>query len=132
MIYGVAPRGPRRGATIPVETEDKDMAMDESAFTSLAAETLDRFAEAIDDALGDEIDVEMSGGILTLSLAAGGQYVLNAHAPNREIWLSSPTSGAWHFAPRDGGWVSVRDGKTDLVGLLTAELESRFGTAPGL
>ncbi len=107
--------------------------MDESAFVKLAGETLDRFADAIDDALGDEIDVEMNGGILTLSLPGGGQYVVNAHAPNREIWLSSPVSGAWHFAPRDdGAWVSVRDGATALAPLLVAELGDRFGSAPDL
>jgi len=109
------------------------MQLDETRFHALADSLLDRFAEAIDLALGDEIDVEYQGGIVTLSLEGGGQYVLNKHAPNREIWLSSPVSGAWHFALAEAGdWVSTREPKARLTALLAGELTAKFGTDPGL
>ena len=109
------------------------MQLDESRFHALADAVLDHIAEAVDSALGDAIDVEAQGGIVTLSLEGGGQYVLNKHAPNREVWLSSPVSGAWHFAPaEDGQWISTREPKVCLTTLLGGELTAKFGTDPGL
>ncbi len=103
------------------------MRLDESRFATLADATLERMADAIDDAVGDAVDVELQGGILTLSLPGGGQYVLNKHGPNRELWLSSPASGAWHFAWSGEDWVSTREPPAVLARLLAAELEARFG-----
>ena len=107
------------------------MQIDESRFQTLADSLLDHIAEAVDSALGDKIDVDSQSGIVTLSLDRGGQYVLNKHAPNREIWLSSPVSGAWHFAPAEGGeWISTREPRARLTTLLAEELTARFGIDP--
>jgi frataxin len=106
------------------------MPIDDAAFATLAARTLEGLADAVDDRLGDAIDVDVVGGIVTLSLPGGGQYVLNAHAPNRELWLSSPVSGAWHFAPEGETWVSTREPRAILATLLADELEARFGIRP--
>ncbi|HTH15526.1 MAG TPA: iron donor protein CyaY [Magnetospirillum sp.] len=103
------------------------MTLDEGRFAKLADETLERIGDAVDDALGDEIDVELQAGILTMALPGGGQYVINKHAPNREIWMSSPASGATHFGYADGKWVSTRDAAKVLEEMLAAELKARFG-----
>ncbi|MCR6632358.1 MAG: iron donor protein CyaY [Magnetospirillum sp.] len=103
------------------------MSLDESRFSALAGETLERIGDAVDDALGDNIDVELQGGILTLTLPDGGQYIVNKHGPNREIWLSSPVSGAAHFAYDDGRWVSTREPHVVLEEVLAAELKVKFG-----
>lgn len=34
--------------------------------------------------------VSVQQGVLTLTLAGKGTYVLNKQAPNQQIWLSSP------------------------------------------
>lgn len=101
--------------------------MDESTFSALADALLDRIADLVDDSLGDDVDVDAVGGVLTLSLPGGGQYVLNKHAPNRELWLSSPVSGAWHFAHDGQAWISTRTPKADLVVLLADEIAAKFG-----
>jgi frataxin len=98
------------------------MQLDESRFAVVADQTLEKIADLIDDVLGDKIDVEFQHGILTITLEKGGQYVLNKHGPNREIWLSSPVSGAWHFAFADNGWVSTREPRAVLAVLLADEL----------
>ena len=72
--------------------------MDASQFESRADATLARLEQALEASAGDGLDIELVGGILTLELEAGGIYQINKHSPNREIWLSSPVSGAWHFA----------------------------------
>ncbi|MGE5516728.1 MAG: iron donor protein CyaY [Bacteroidota bacterium] len=105
------------------------MSLDDGRFATLADEVLDHLSDAIDDALGDEIDVDLQGGILTLALSGGGQYIINKHAPNREIWLSSPVSGAVHFAYADGRWVSTRDPALVLQEVLAAELKAKYGVS---
>jgi len=106
--------------------------MDDSAFESLAEATLERLQAQIEDAL-DEVDVELRGGILTLELADGRQYVINKHLPNRQIWLSSPVSGAAHFAydPQRRVWQSTRS-EAQLHPLLAAELSELTGQAVAL
>lgn len=103
------------------------MSLDENRFAALADEVLEGMADVIDDVLGDEIDVDLQGGILTLALSGGGQYIINKHAPNREIWLSSPVSGAAHFGYADGRWISTRDASVVLHEVVAAELKARFG-----
>lgn len=105
------------------------MSLDASRFTTLADSLLERIADTIDEVLGDEIDAELQGGILTLSLEAGGQYIINKNGPMKQLWLASPTSGAWHFDYVDGEWISTRAPKVALTALLAGELTDRFGVA---
>lgn len=102
--------------------------MNQAEFERRAAKILDSLFEQIEDQLGDWLDVEMSGGILQIELPDGGAYVVNKHAPNREIWVSSPKSGAWHFADRDGAWHSTR-GTEELTALISGELAAASGRA---
>ena len=44
------------------------MTLDDTRFEQLASDTLDRLMEAIDDQVGDVVDVEMQNGVLTLKL----------------------------------------------------------------
>ena len=105
--------------------------MDQSAFERLATETLRRLTEEIEDQLADHLEVDLEGGILHIELESGGKYVINKHGPNREIWLSSPISGAWHFAKDDNvGWRSTRaveGAHNKLHDILTAELSAATG-----
>src|SRR5258705_5150873 len=104
------------------------LAMDASQFESRADATLARLEQALEASAGDGLDIELVGGILTLELEAGGTYQINKHSPNREIWLSSPVSGAWHFAwnETDGAWRSTR-GLERLEDLLGRELSAALG-----
>jgi frataxin len=79
----------------------------------------------------DDLDVDLEGGILSIGLPDGGTYLVNKHAPNREIWLSSPKSGAWHFRhDAAAGWISTREvdgARPQLHRLLAAELAAVTG-----
>ncbi|BBK34367.1 frataxin [Stella humosa] len=98
------------------------MAIDERTFSALAERTLRHLMDAIEGACPDA-DCELRDGILTIEVDDTGTFVVNKHAPNREIWLSSPRSGAWHFAPDEAGgrWVSTR-GNEVLEDVLSADL----------
>jgi frataxin len=107
--------------------------MDQGTFERQASALLEDLFDRIDDQLGDLIDADYEGGILTLKLSDGRTYLLNKHGPNREIWLSSPVSGAWHFAWNEAAnaWRSTRSvsaGPDDLHGLLTEELSTLAGS----
>ena len=109
------------------------MSLDEPTFERLADETLKHLLAAIEAALGSHLDIDLEGGILTIRLDAGGIYVVNKQAPNRQIWLASPASGAWHFDFRDGPgkagrWVATKGGAT-LSALLAGELTTATGSA---
>jgi len=79
--------------------------MDETRFTSLAAKLLAHIAEVAEEA---GIDNELQGNVLTLELDDGRQFVINGHAPLRQIWLASPISGASHYEAVDEGLAQDR------------------------
>jgi frataxin len=106
--------------------------MDEPEFLRQASKVLDRLMAEIEDQAFDDLDVDLEGGILTIGLPdEGGTYLINKHAPNREIWLSSPKSGAWHFRrDPEAGWISTREvdgARPQLHRLLSDELAAAIG-----
>ena len=109
------------------------MTLDEPSFERLADETLRHLLATVEAGLGDHLDIDLEGGILTIRLDAGGIYVVNKQAPNRQIWLASPASGAWHFdfcegPGKAGRWVATKGG-TSLAALLSGELTAASGVA---
>ena len=67
--------------------------MSDSAFESLA----DSLLAALEEGIGPHADAELQGGVLTVE-GNDGTWLVNKHAPTRQIWLSSPQSGARHYA----------------------------------
>jgi frataxin len=106
--------------------------MEESAFESLAEGTLQRIADAVEDAGGDA-EVDFEGGVLAIEIEATGTFLLNKHAPLQQLWFSSPVSGASHYAWDEAGakWASTRDGGS-LLALLAGELQRTAGVKPAL
>ena len=88
--------------------------LSESAFQDLA----DRLLGALEDGIGG--DAELQAGILTVEREAG-IWIVNKHAPTRQIWLSSPLSGARHFAWHGKAWIDTR-GTGELLAVLSDEL----------
>jgi frataxin len=100
--------------------------MNDSAFDSLA----DSLLETLEEGIGDHADAELQGGILTVRGDAG-TWIVNKHAPTRQIWLSSPKSGARHYAfdEASGLWQDTRGG-ADLLATLAAELDVALEWTP--
>ena len=106
--------------------------LDESRFTKLADDMLSRLLDGLEGILGDQADMDLRDGVLTIDLDAGGCYVINKHVPSRQIWLSSPVSGALHFDyDRERGWVTSR-GDGTLRALLERELSEVTGQSVAL
>lgn len=98
--------------------------MSGSTFENLA----DSLLGALESALGD--DAERQGGVLTVE-GDEGTWVVNKHAPTRQIWLSSPKSGARHYAfdAGSGLWKDTR-GSGDLLSTINDELGVRLDWHP--
>lgn len=107
--------------------------MDESSFDARANATLEALMDRIDEVAGDVLDAELADGVLTVTLESGAQYVINRHSVNREVWLSSPRSGAGHYAwdAAREAWIDRRRGG-ELRALLEQELAAEAGRPLGL
>lgn len=76
--------------------------MDETSFHERADAVLEALEEALEEAASEhDIEADLHHGILTLSIPEIGEYVINKHSPTTQIWVSSPISGALHFAYDD-------------------------------
>lgn len=92
-----------------------------------------------------EYNCTLQDGVLTIQFGSGhGTYVINRQSPNRQIWLSSPTTGPkrYDFVPSNappspagsnlaaGAWVYKHDGRTlhellqsEIGGIVRAEVD---------
>ncbi|PHH86643.1 hypothetical protein CDD83_9940 [Cordyceps sp. RAO-2017] len=83
----------------------------------------------------EDIDIEFSAGVMTITVADKGTYVINKQPPNKQIWLSSPISGPKRYdwcvigegqgdkeGTGSGHWIYTRDG-VSLNDLIREELE---------
>lgn len=56
-----------------------------------------------------DIDVQRTGGLLELTLPAGGKIVVNTQPPLHEVWLAARTGG-YHFHRVGGRWIDTKTG----------------------
>lgn len=69
----------------------------------------------------------LQDGVLTVNLGPKfGTYVINRQSPNRQIWLSSPTSGPkrYDYVPSRDSWIYRHDPEYSLHELLQTEIEA--------
>ncbi|XP_019373033.1 PREDICTED: frataxin, mitochondrial [Gavialis gangeticus] len=114
-------------------TLSNESSLDEATYEKLAEETLDSLVEFFED-LADEAftpedyDVSFGIGVLTVTLGGDmGTYVINKQTPNKQIWLSSPTSGPKRYDWTGRNWVYTHDGKS-LHELLQMEISTALKT----
>ncbi|MCW5731261.1 MAG: iron donor protein CyaY [Alphaproteobacteria bacterium] len=103
------------------------MHLSDAEFETLVERVLERWLDAIEDAELAPLEAELQNGILTVRAEGAGTFIVNKHMPLKQLWYSSPYSGASHyvFEPVSRLWRNTREGQ-DLAGLFGAEL-SRAG-----
>jgi CyaY protein len=75
----------------------------------------------------DELEVELSQGVLTLTLADDAEIVVNSHHAAGEIWMAAYRQ-AWHFSPKEeNGKVEWRTQKDELRSTLSKILSEKIG-----
>nr|XP_054507968.1 frataxin, mitochondrial [Agelaius phoeniceus] len=107
--------------------------LDETTYEKLAEETLDSLADFFEDLADkpftpEDYDVSLGSGVLTIKLGGDmGTYVINKQTPNRQIWLSSPTSGPKRYDWTGRNWVYSHD-RVSLHELLSKEFSTALKT----
>ncbi|XP_015261379.1 PREDICTED: frataxin, mitochondrial [Gekko japonicus] len=111
---------------------DKSL-LDETTYEKLAEETLESLMDFFEDLtdkhfIPEDYDVSFGIGVLTVKFGGNvGTYVINKQTPNKQIWLSSPTSGPKRYDWTGENWVYSHDG-VSLHELLTKELSDALKT----
>lgn len=101
--------------------------MDEALFDRIADEELRHLESKLGALDPDEVEVDVSSGVLTLTLGGGGTVVVNSHRAARQIWLAA-FRRAWHFTPaRDGDTWRWRTETDDLRATLGKLLGDKLG-----
>lgn len=70
--------------------------------------------------LSDAFDADINGLELMIKTNRG-IYQINYHGVTKQIWVSSPLSGAHHFQYKEPMWLSTRDQDHELWAFLMLE-----------
>lgn len=98
--------------------------MNNTEFSKLAETTIIYIADKIEEQDKEgALDVDLQGDILNIETSEG-TYVINKQSAAKEIWLSSPISGPYHFFYEQEKWIN-RLG-LELMTILTNELRIKF------
>ncbi|CAK1546236.1 unnamed protein product [Leptosia nina] len=93
--------------------------LEQAVFEDICSETLESLCEYFEELIDQSshlkgADVTYSDGVLTIFFGPTyGTYVINRQTPNKQIWLSSPTSGPkrYDLVLKNGGyWIYKHDG----------------------
>jgi CyaY protein len=99
--------------------------MDSNDFDRIAEQTLKQILQAVDEV--DELEAELSQGVLTLSFSTGTPYIINSHRAAGQIWMAAERT-AWHFTPSPEGlqWLSDKPPHEELWQVLAQALSSKL------
>jgi CyaY protein len=98
----------------------------EDHFDKIADAELRYLENKLGDFDPDELEVELSQGVLTLTLGDDSKIVVNSHHAAGEIWMAAYRQ-AWHFAPKEeGGKVEWRTAKDELRATLGGILSEKL------
>ncbi len=68
-------------------------------FITLVSQELYHLQERLEILLDeDEYEIDFLEEVLYITTKDSSKFVLNKHLPTKQIWLSSPVSGAHHFS----------------------------------
>lgn len=99
----------------------------EDHFDTIADAELSYLEKTLGEIDPDELDVELSQGVLTCTFGDGQRLIINSHHAAHQIWMAAFRT-AWHFSPREeGGRVEWRTEKDELRQTLRTLLLERLG-----
>ena len=100
--------------------------MDEQSYLKLADATFRRIEDVLDEVDADEVDIERSGDVVTLTFADKSKCIVNTQRPTRQIWLAAGAR-AWHFDWEGGRWIDDKDKTTELFAAIARIVKERAG-----
>jgi CyaY protein len=101
--------------------------MTDAEFDRAADDTLHALERALSELDPDEVDAELSSGVLTLTLADRQKVIINSHRAARQIWMAAFRQ-AWHFSPVvESGKTAWKTERDELYATLARLLGERLG-----
>jgi len=85
--------------------------MERARFQEVSTEALERIDAGLGALEHDDLDIQLSGDVLTLAFADGTRYVINAHSAAGQVWMAAERN-AWHFDFDEAGghWIAHKTG----------------------
>lgn len=102
--------------------------MEESRYQKLADEALHGIESMLEEVDAEDVDVERSGDVLTLTFKNGKKCVVNTQRPTRQIWLAA-NARAWHFGWDDANarWLDDKGQGVELLGQVASIVKETSG-----
>ena len=98
--------------------------MTEAEFDKVAEAELHHLEARLSELDPDEVEVDFSSGVLTLTLADDQVIVINSHRAAGQIWMAAFRT-AWHFSPKNEGdalaWRTDKDELRSTLGRILSE-----------
>lgn len=104
------------------------MGLSEARFHDLV-DVVQQTVEDVFDDSGLDVDLENSGGVLTVRFENGTQLILSRQEPLRQLWVAA-RSGGFHFdyVEEEQGWICDSSGEA-LAELLSRVCREQGGVA---
>ena len=102
--------------------------MDESRYQQLADDALRTIESMLEDVDADDVDVERSGDVITLTFRDKKKCVVNTQRPTRQIWLAA-NARAWHFGYDEPSkrWLDDKGQGVELFARIAAIVKEHAG-----
>lgn len=84
--------------------------LDDATYASVTEELFLTIEDTLDE-IDLDLDVDVSGGLLTISFENGTTVVVSRQVANKEIWVAA-RSGGFHLAHNGTDWVCGTTGET--------------------
>tara|TARA_X000000950_G_C13629628_1_gene542928 strand:+ start:44 stop:361 length:318 start_codon:yes stop_codon:yes gene_type:complete len=95
-------------------------------FLDLANHTLSDLFDLLSEKNND-LEIDFIDKNITIEIDDGKTFIVSIHDPTKQIWLSSPLSGAHHFTLSNSNdlrsWISTRDNEINLFKILQEEID---------
>lgn len=102
--------------------------LSEKSFDHLADDTLLALVEKLGEL--EDVEADLSQGVLTIKFEDGKRYVVNSHRAARQIWMAAEST-AWHFDWSGKSWQSTRSDE-ELWSVVSATVAKKLGRAINL
>jgi CyaY protein len=101
--------------------------MDDATFDQIADAELHFLESRLGELDPDELEADLSSGVLTCTFADGQKLVVNSHRAAGQIWMAAFRT-AWHFSPKQepSGWM-WRTATDELRATLRQVIADRLG-----
>ncbi len=100
--------------------------MDEQQYQKRADATFKRIEDLLDTVDAEDVDLERSGDVITLTFKNRGKCIINTQRPTRQIWLAAG-SRAWHFDAAGDAWIDDKDKTTELFATIARIVKEQAG-----